>query len=49
MGIYDDGFIFDHTQQLAFYYYQDEIAYLTLKTFSKNPQIMKNSKSPNQQ
>ena len=24
MGIYDDGFIFDHTQQLALYYYQEE-------------------------
>jgi anthranilate synthase component 1 len=24
MGIYDDGFIFDHTKQLAFYYYQEE-------------------------
>jgi len=24
MGIYDDGFIFDHTQQVAFYYYQEE-------------------------
>jgi len=24
MGIYDDGFIFDHSQQLALYYYQEE-------------------------
>src|SRR3972149_3694385 len=24
MGIYDDGFIFDHTQKLALYYYQEE-------------------------
>ena len=24
MGIYDDGFIFDHAQQLALYYYQEE-------------------------
>ncbi|MDR0460566.1 MAG: anthranilate synthase component I [Nitrososphaerota archaeon] len=24
MGIYDDGFIFDHTQQIALYYYQEE-------------------------
>ncbi|MDR2204013.1 MAG: anthranilate synthase component I [Nitrososphaerota archaeon] len=24
MGIYDDGFIFDHTQQLAVYFYQEE-------------------------
>lgn len=24
MGVYDDGFIFDHTQQIAFYYFQEE-------------------------
>jgi anthranilate synthase component I len=24
MGIYDDGFIFDHTRKLALYYYQEE-------------------------
>jgi anthranilate synthase component 1 len=37
MGIYNDGFIFDHTQQLAFYYFQEENRLSEVKKILKKP------------
>ncbi|MDR0797171.1 MAG: anthranilate synthase component I, partial [Nitrososphaerota archaeon] len=37
MGIYDDGFVFDHTQQLAFYYFQEENRLSEVEKVLKNP------------
>jgi anthranilate synthase component 1 len=37
MGIYDDGFIFDHTQQLALYYYQEENRLAEVEKILQNP------------
>jgi anthranilate synthase component 1 len=37
MGIYDDGFIFDHTQQLALYYYQEENRLPDVEKILKKP------------
>jgi anthranilate synthase component 1 len=37
MGIYDDGFIFDHTQQLALYYYQEENRLAEVEKLLKKP------------
>jgi anthranilate synthase component 1 len=37
MGIYDDGFIFDHTKQLALYYYQEENRLPEIKKILKKP------------
>jgi anthranilate synthase component 1 len=37
MGIYDDGFVFDHTQQLAFYYYQNENRLPEVENILKKP------------
>ena len=37
MGIYEDGFIFDHTQQLAFYYFQKENRLSEVKKILKKP------------
>jgi anthranilate synthase component 1 len=37
MGIYDDGFIFDHIQQLAFYYYRDENRFSQVENLLKKP------------
>ncbi|MDR2707134.1 MAG: anthranilate synthase component I [Nitrososphaerota archaeon] len=37
MGIYDDGFIFDHTKQEAFYYFQKENRLSEVKKILKKP------------
>jgi anthranilate synthase component 1 len=37
MGIYDDGFIFDHTQQLALYYYQEDNRLPEVESILKKP------------
>jgi anthranilate synthase component I len=37
MGIYDDGFIFDHTQKLALYYYQEENRLAEVEKILKKP------------
>jgi anthranilate synthase component 1 len=37
MGIYDDGFIFDHTQKLALYYYQEENRLPEIEKILKKP------------
>jgi len=44
MGIYDDGFIFDHTQQLALYYYQEENRLPQVEEALKKPSINKELK-----
>jgi len=37
MGIYDDGFVFDHNQQLALYYYQEENRLPEIEKILKKP------------
>ncbi len=37
MGIYDDGFIFDHTRKLALYYYQEENRLAEVEKILKKP------------
>jgi anthranilate synthase component I len=37
MGIYDDGFIFDHTRKLALYYYQEENRLAEVEEILKKP------------
>ncbi|MCL2135050.1 MAG: anthranilate synthase component I [Candidatus Bathyarchaeota archaeon] len=37
IGIYDDGFIFDHTQKLALYYYQEENRLPEVEEILKKP------------